>query len=59
MEKVFILTIDDFNLVLGRELLSHEIEIVKHKFEIYDWTDHVDMFLKEHNILNEVIEWIH
>jgi len=46
MEKVFILTIDDFNLVLGRELLSHEIEIVKHKFEIYDWTDHVDMFFK-------------
>lgn len=44
-DAVFILTVEDFECILGRKMTDDEIEICKNNFSIDDWSDHVDTFL--------------
>ena len=44
-ETVFRLTYEDFESILGRELSQDERDTIYNKFEIHDWSDHVETFL--------------
>lgn len=49
-EKVFYLTLEDFENELGRKLTEEEASLIISKFTIYDWSDWVREFLSVHNI---------
>lgn len=49
-DKVFFLTVGDFESVLGRELSEDEIIIIEDKFSIDDWSEHVQVFLSVRGI---------
>jgi len=42
---IFRVTFEDVEMILGRKLEESEKIIVRSKFDIEDWSDHVDMIL--------------
>jgi hypothetical protein len=47
---VFSLCIEDFEAILNRRVSQSEAELIKSKFNIHDWTEHVEEFLNQHGI---------